>query len=175
MTLLRVLLGDIGNMNRRDFIKMLGAGIVAFVAMPSMVLGRNRFDKFKPDFFCGDWVRVNSNGGYEKATKFINKHMENIVPPEYRKQVKIIVKELGSSGTEDPLRQRGSVGFRYVPENSWLDKIDAGERRYLKWDDGKGDVWTTVSTYPPCYDEELKSNHFYFGWAYEPKELRVFG
>lgn len=157
-------------MNRRQFIKMLGVGVAAFVAMPSMVFGRSKLGNFKPDLYYGDWVQVKSQDGYEKATDFINKHMKSIVPPEYRKQVKIIMKKLGSSGTEDPLRQRGSVGFKYVPEKPWIDSLKIGKRRSHTNKSG----FSTSTDYPEWVIEKMDMNPW-FGWGYDPKELRVFG
>jgi len=169
-------------MNRREFIKKSLAGIAILGTFPSVMFGFNKPDNFnkpygfKPDFYYGEWVKVKSHLVFDIASEFIDKRMKSIVPAEYQKQVEIIVKELGSNGTEDPLRQWGTVGWKYIPEKPWLDEIDTGERRYLKADDYETNSHKrmTVSTYPPCYDNEVKNNP-YFGWGNNPDEpIRVF-
>ena len=84
-------------------------------------------NEFKPEFFCGEWVQVNSNDKFDIAFKFIDKKMKSVVPIEYQKQVKIIIKELGDIGTEDAIRPYGSVGWKHIPHGipmGWANDID---------------------------------------------------
>jgi len=108
-------------MNRRNFLK--GCFIsLSLLFVPKMLFANKKYFNFNPELYYGNFVEMNDMLSKNKAIKIAEADMKKIIPPEYRHRVKTILKPLGCYGTIDPLYQRGTFGWKYIPENPLLSK-----------------------------------------------------
>lgn len=122
-------------MNRLQFLKSFILGLATLFIFPKLLFAR----KFRSDLYYGEWVKIFDEDLRDKATEFIYRRIIKVVPAQYRnkKYIKTIHKKLGWAGTFDPLRQWGSVAWKYTPEKSLLSRLQTGKRIYFKDKEGK--------------------------------------
>ena len=115
-------------MNRRDFLKALGIGIAA-VATPAVaaktldwpleIPALPAYPHFNPALQYGDYIVFsstdwNTESAIQQAKEVCDAGVQECVPPMYRDKIEWQVFPPYSS-PDDPLAQRGIVGWKYAP------------------------------------------------------------
>lgn len=100
------------SMTRRNFLKLLGLTVAAAM----LPIGQKKeYPDFNPSTQYGDYVIITDDSPemVREARRHLFNQIKDIIPPEYRDQISWI-----NMPFDDPLSQRGSVGWKYTPKRS---------------------------------------------------------
>lgn len=108
-------------MNRREFLKVLGAGIVCSCLPSTKVFtALARYPYFDPSKEYGGYVQVTSlvdKVVLEASIEILDETINDCIPPQYRSKVEYTVNQPKIS-QNDPLGQFSSVGWKYSPNKT---------------------------------------------------------